>query len=327
MLIVTEPQELIDSSLYLDVERVFGRKMYVKVEGLNFGGSVKMRAAAAMVSAAEQGERIKPGSILIESSSGNLGVALSAIAASKGLPFVCVTDRRCNRQAAATMRAFGAELVVIEEPDPQGGLLGARLAWVRRHCAADDRYVWLNQYTNETNWRAHYERTGPGIAKDFPDLDVLFVGVGTGGTAVGCGRYLRESGSATRVVAVDAVGSVSFGSPPAERLIPGLGAGVRPPLLDPTLFDDVVLVPELDTVLACRMLSSRGLLFGGSTGTVLSGACRWLERHDPSGGMSAICIAPDMGDRYLDTLYDDAWVVDHFGERALPQPQDRRRAW
>lgn len=145
--------------------------------------------------------------------------------------------------------------------------------------------------------------------KHFPDLDVLFGGVGTAGTAMGCLRYLRDTCSAARVVAVDAVGSVSFGSPSASRLIPGVGAGVVPPLLTPDAFDDVVLVPEEASVRMCRAIAARGLLFGGSTGTVVDGARTWLERNDPQRTLRTVCISADMGDRYLDTIYDDDWVL------------------
>ena len=317
MAIIGSPYELIDSNLYVDLTPVLGRALYVKCEGFNFGGSIKMKAAVAMVADAERDGVIREDSILIESSSGNLGVALSIIAAWKGIPFTCVTDRRCNDLTASVMRALGTRMVVVDEPDSEGGYLKARLDLVRRYCDEDDRYVWLNQYSNEANWMAHYKDTARGIFKHFPDLDVLFVGVGTAGTAMGCLRYIRDIGSTARVVAVDSVGSVSFGSPPADRLIPGVGAGVMPPLLDPDAFDDVVLVPEEAALRMCRTLSARGLLFGGSTGSVVDGARTWLELNDPQRTLRTVCISPDMGDRYLDTVYNDAWVLRHFGPEAL----------
>jgi 2,3-diaminopropionate biosynthesis protein SbnA len=324
MPIIRSPQELVDSDVFVDLTSVVGRTIYLKCEGFNFGGSIKMKAAAAMVADAEQNGVLRAGSRLIESSSGNIGVALSVIAAWKGIPFTCVTDRRCNDRTAAVMRALGTRIVTVDEPDPEGGYLKARLDLVRRLCAEDNRYLWLNQYTNEANWLAHYRDTGQGILKQFPGLDVLFVGVGTAGTAMGCLRYFRDNGSTARVVAVDTVGSVSFGSPIANRLIPGVGSGVVPPLLDADAFDDVVLVPEDAALRRCRSLAARGLLFGGSTGTVVDGANRWLELNDTERALSAVCISPDMGDRYLDTVYDDAWVRRHFGPDSLA-PASRHR--
>jgi cysteine synthase A len=324
MAVISAPHELINSDTYVDLTPVVGRQLHMKCEGMNFGGSVKMRAAVAMVAAAERECLISDDSVLIESSSGNLGVALSVVAASKGIPFTCVTDRRCNSNTAAVMRALGTELVVVDEPHPVGGFLQARLDLVRTLCAADPRHVWLNQYTNEANSRAHYEGTAPQILSAFPDLDVLFVGVGTAGTAVGCAEYMRDHADGVRVVAVDAVGSVTFGGPAGPRLIPGLGASVLPPLFDPELFDDTVQVAEVDTIRGCRLLSSHGMLLGGSTGTVVSGALDWLGRNDPECTLKTVCISPDMGDRYLDTVYDDAWVLEHFGSEGLrPLPGGR----
>jgi N-(2-amino-2-carboxyethyl)-L-glutamate synthase len=323
--IVRSPHDLVSSDTYVDLEQIVDRQFFLKCEGLNFGGSVKMRAAAAMVTAAERESLIRDETILIESSSGNLGVALSMIAASKGLRFTCVTDPRCNATTAAAMRALGAELIVVDEPDPAGGYLQARLDLVRRMCAADPRYLWLNQYTNEANCDAHYLGTAPEIFTGFPDLDVLFVGVGTGGTSVGCARYVRDRRLPTRVVAVDAVGSVTFDRTSALRRIPGLGASVPPPMVDADLFAAVVSVSETDTIRACRMLSSHGMLFGGSTGTVVSGALSWLDRHDPDRRLSSMCVSADMGDRYLDTVYNDDWVAEHFGAAALePMPSTAR---
>ncbi|EDY49095.1 2,3-diaminopropionate biosynthesis protein SbnA [Streptomyces clavuligerus] len=327
MTIISAPHELVNSDTYVDLRAVLDRRLYLKCEGMNFGGSVKMRAAVAMVAEAERRSLLGAGTALIESSSGNLGVALSVVAAGKGIPFTCVTDARCNPGTVAAMRALGTEVVVVEEPHAVDGFLGARLDLVRRRCAADPHLVWLNQYTNEANVRAHYEGTAPRILSAIPDLDVLFVGVGTGGTAVGCARYVRDRRGGTRVVAVDAVGSVTFGGPGGRRLIPGLGASVVPPLFDTSLFDDTVEVAEVETVRGCRLLSSHGMLFGGSTGTVVSGALDWLERNDPDRELTSVCISADMGDRYLDTVYDDAWVLKHYGPRSLePMPGARPRA-
>ncbi|CAM5586650.1 2,3-diaminopropionate biosynthesis protein SbnA [Streptomyces diastaticus] len=311
--VVTAPYEPLESQVYVDLRPTFGRDLLLRVEGFNFAGSLKLRAAAGLVAAAEQSGRLGNDSILIESSSGNLGLALAMIAANKGLRFVCVTDPRCNPSTLNLLRSLGAELVVVTEQDANGGYLQTRLDYVRARSAEDSRYVWLNQYANPANWIAHYETTAPEIAKEFPDLDALFVGVGTAGTVTGCARYFRDNGGKVKVIAVDAEGSVSFGGAPKPRAIPGLGASVRPPLLEPELFADVVHVAEEETVRRCREMARGGFLFGGSTGTVLSGALRWLDEKDPRGRLRAVAIAPDLADRYADTVYDDAWVARRFG--------------
>ena len=223
MPVVTSPYGYNEDQLYVDLRPTLGHPLFLKCEGFNFAGSIKLKAAMEMVEAAERRGILKPDSVLVESSSGNLGVALSMIAASKGYRFVCVTDRRCNLTTRLMMEALGARVHVIDEPDPVGGLVGARINYVRAMCAADDRCVWLNQYSNPNNWMAHFRRTAPAIARQFPGLDVLFVGAGTTGTLMGCARYFREWHRPVRIVAVDTVGSVTFGTPPGPRMIPGLG--------------------------------------------------------------------------------------------------------
>jgi cysteine synthase A len=238
------------------------------------------------------------------------------IAASRGYGFVCVTDMRCNPATRRMMEALGTRVHVVREPEPQGGYLGARIRYVRSLCASSRRYVWLDQYSSPDNWGAHFRTTAPAIADEFPELDVLFVGAGTTGTLMGCARFFRGWHRRVRVVAVDTVGSVSFGATSAPRMIPGLGMSVPPPQLDEELVDDVVHVDEEDTIRMCRRMASRGFLFGGSTGTVVSGALTWLAAHG-SASLTSVAIAPDMGERYLDTVYDDGWVEDVFGPGAL----------
>ena len=323
MTVISVPQAFNEDDLYVDLRSIFDDPLYLKCEGFNFAGSIKLKAATEMVEAAERDGILTPDSVLIESSSGNLGVALAMIAASRGYRFLCVTDSRCNLSTRRLMEALGSQVHIITEPDPVGGLLGARKAYVSAMCASDSRYVWLNQYRNPGNWRAHLRRTAPAIARDFPDLDVLFVGAGTTGTLMGCARFFRSWHRQVHIVAVDAVGSVTFGGPPARRMIPGLGSGVRPELLDESYVDEVVLVEEADTLRACHRLARRGFLFGGSTGTVVSGAMSWLARHG-SKGLTSVAIAPDLGERYLDTVYQTNWLEDLFGKDVLDPVQADR---
>ena len=214
MPVVTTPYGYNEDQLYVNLQPALGHPLFLKCEGFNFAGSIKLKAATEMVEAAERSGTLRPDSVLVESSSGNLGVALSMIAASKGYRFLCVTDRRCNLTTRLLMEALGARVHVIDNPDPEGGLVGARINYVRSVCAADSCYVWLNQYSNPNNWMAHFRRTAPAIARQFPSLDVLFVGAGTTGTLMGCARYFREWHRPVRIVAVDTVGSVSFGTAP-----------------------------------------------------------------------------------------------------------------
>ncbi|MEO3872013.1 2,3-diaminopropionate biosynthesis protein SbnA [Nonomuraea sp. B12E4] len=315
--VIAAPHEFNVDDLYLDLAGILGRRLYLKCEGFNFAGSIKMKAALGMIDQAERDGLITPGMTLVESSSGNMGVALSMVASSRGYRFVCVTDSRCTLANRRLMEVFGAQVVVITHADEVGGLLGARLRQVRGLCSANEGFVWLNQYANQANWTAHHASTAPEIARAFPALDVLFVGAGTTGTLMGCARYFREHHPEVTIVAVDAIGSVTFGGAPAARVIPGVGTGVRPPLLDVTYVDDVVHVSEEDTVRACHRLAERGFLLGGSTGTVVAGAAAWLEDNARDGDPTAVAISPDLGERYLDTIYYDKWLEDVYGPDVL----------
>ena len=316
MPVISVPQAFNEEELYVDLRPIFGRSLFLKCEGFNFAGSIKLKAATEMVDAAARDGALRPESVLVESSSGNLGVAMSMIAASQGYRFLCVTDSRCNLPTRQLMEALGSQVHIIAEPEGTGGFLGARIDFVRELCASDDRYVWLNQYANPGNWKAHYRTTAPAIAREFPQLDVLFVGAGTTGTLMGCARYFRDRHWPVRVIAVDSVGSVAFGGPSGRRMIPGIGTSIRPPLLNESYVDDVVRVEEVDTIRACHQLARHGFLFGGSTGTVVSGAMGWLTQYDGP-ELTTVAIAPDLGERYLDTIYQTNWLQDLYGEDAL----------
>ncbi|ANP51469.1 cysteine synthase A [Streptomyces griseochromogenes] len=320
MPVISAPHDFNEGGLFVDLESIFGCPLYLKCEGFNFAGSIKMKAANEMVESAERDGVLTPDSILVESSSGNLGVALSMIAASKGYRFLCVTDSRCNLSTRLLMEALGSQVHVVADLDSNGGFLGTRIEYVRALCASDERYVWLSQYTNAGNWRAHQRTTGPEIARHFPRLDVLFIGTGTAGTLMGCARYFRQWHRPVRIVAVDSVGSVAFGGKPGRRMIPGLGMSMVPPLLDESFVDEVIRVEEADTIRTCHRMARRGFLFGGSTGTVVSGATDWLARHNMR-GTTAVAIAPDLGERYLDTIYQTNWLQDLYGDHILDSEQ------
>jgi cysteine synthase A len=314
--VISAPYAFNEGHLFVDLRSICGYPLYLKCEGFNFAGSIKLKAANEMVARAERDGLLRPDSILVESSSGNLGVALSVIAASKGYRFLCVTDSRCNLSTRLLMESLGSEVHVVADQDPNVGFLGKRIEYIRSLCASDDRYVWLSQYTNAGNWWAHYRTTAPEIADQFPELDVLFIGTGTAGTLMGCARYFRTWHRPVRIVAVDSVGSVAFGGDPGRRMIPGLGMSMRPPLLDESYVDEVLRVEETDTIRMCHRMARHGFLFGGSTGTVVSGATDWLARHNTR-DLTAVAIAPDLGERYLDTIYQTNWIHDLYGEHIL----------
>ena len=194
MPIISVPQAYNEDELYVDLQSDLRAWLFLKCEGFNFAGSIKLKAAAEMVEAAERDGVLTPGSMLIESSSGNLGVALSMIAASRGYRFLCVTDSRCNLSTRRLMEALGSQVHIITEPDPVTTASSARGSTTSARCAPpDSRYVWLNQYREPAQLAgALTARPAPAIARQFPELDVLFVGAGTTGTLMGCARYFRS---------------------------------------------------------------------------------------------------------------------------------------
>lgn len=285
-----------------------GLSVIGKLELLNPGGSVKDRPARFIV---EQG--LKAGTInartpIVESSSGNLGVALAMVARAYGLTFTCVVDPKISPANLRVLRALGARIDIVHERDEQGGYLGTRIRRVQEIVKTAPGTVWINQYANELNWRAHYEGEGEEIVRDLgAPVDVLVVAVSTTGTILGLARRLREHNPRVRVVAVDAAGSVIFGGPPARRELPGMGASRVPELFSPAEIDEFVHVNDREAVHGCRALAAHeGIFAGGSSGAVVTAIRKLMPRLPrPS---TVLTVLPDRGDRYLDMVYNDAWV-------------------
>lgn len=293
----------------LDIE------LYGKLEALNPGGSIKDRPATAVLEEALEAGVVGPGSVIIESSSGNMGVGLAQACRYYGMRFLCVVDAKTAVQNIRILKAYGAEIDYVAEPDPvTGEFLQARLNRVQTLLREIEGSFWPNQYTNLANPRSHYHGTIREIAEALEGrLDYLFVGTSTCGTIRGCAEFVRDHGLGTRIIAVDALGSLIFSDVKTKRLLPGIGAGLRPPLCDPSLVDEVVHVSDLDCVVGCRKLVLReAVLAGGSSGGVVS-AVEHLGDRLPSGATCAM-VLPDRGERYLDTVYNDEWVRQHFGE-------------
>ncbi|MGH9363052.1 MAG: 2,3-diaminopropionate biosynthesis protein SbnA, partial [Thermoanaerobaculia bacterium] len=254
-------------------------------------------------------------SVVIESSSGNMGIGLAQACRYRGLRFICVVDTKTTAQNLRLLRAYGAEIDLVSEPDPETGeFLPARLKRVTALVQEIAGSFWPNQYANEGNPRSHYRTTMHEIVTELDGrLDYFFVGTSTCGTMLGCAQYVRDHRLPTRVIAVDAVGSLIFGDVQAKRLIPGLGAGIKPPFCEPSLVDRCVHVSDLDCVVGCRRLAlHEAILAGGSSGGVIA-AVEKLTDEIPPGAICA-AILPDRGERYLDTIYCDDWVHEHFGD-------------
>jgi len=296
-------------------------ELHAKLEALNPGGSIKDRPARAIMRRAIDAGLVSRGTVVIESSSGNLAIGLAQVCAYLGLRFICVVDPKTTAPNVAILRAFGADVDVVEQPDPATGeYLPARLERVRQLRAEHRHSFWPNQYANTDNPLAHRQTMQEIVDACDGRVDYLFCTVSTFGTLRGCAEQVRALGLATRIVAVDAVGSVIFGGAAARRLIPGHGAATRPGLFRDGLADRVVHVSDRDCVAGCRALVRReAILAGGSSGAAVMAVHR-LRDEIPSGARCAV-ILPDRGERYLETIYCDAWVRERFGEiPELPAP-------
>lgn len=297
-----------------------GLEVYGKLEALNPGGSIKDRAAYNILTHALAAGVIDRNTTVVESSSGNFAIGLAQVCAYLGLRLVCVVDIKTTALNLSIMEAYGARVDLVDKPDPESGeYLKARIKRVQQILATVPNAFWPNQYANADNSGAHFGFTMPEIAEALgPNIDYLVLSVSTCGTLRGCADYIREHGLKTKVVAVDAMGSVIFDRPPGKRLLPGHGAGIVPPLFKRELVDIVVHVSDLDCVLGCRRLvQQEAILAGASSGGVVTAIERLAGEGVMAPGARVAAILPDRGERYLDTVYSDAWVQDKLGSDML----------
>jgi N-(2-amino-2-carboxyethyl)-L-glutamate synthase len=286
-------------------------RLYGKMEAFNPGGSAKDRPAARMLRAAMARGEIGPNTTVVESSSGNMAIGLAQACACLGLRLICVIDPKATPQHRKLLAAYGAVIDVVTPADDD--YLAARIARVEEIVAQRGDVFWPNQYANPENARSH-RQTAREIF-DATQADYLFCATSTCGTLRGCSDYLAERGMETQLVAVDAIGSVIFGDARRPRLIPGHGASLRPPLVEGAEVGKVIHISDLDCVVGCRRLVTReGLLVGGSAGGVISAVERLKDTIAP--GSVCVAILADSGERYVDTIYSDAWVTQHFGDVA-----------
>lgn len=304
--------DCIGNTPLVSLQRLFPQKgveVIAKMELMNPGGSMKDRPARYIIEEGLKDGSIPPGAHLVESSSGNLGVALAMVARVYGLKFTCVVDPKTTVAHVNILRQLGAEVEIVREPDDQGGYLKTRIRRVKELVHTLPDAVWINQYANERNWKAHYYGTAKEMVEQLDGpVDYFFAAVSTTGSILGCARRLRERFPRIRVVAVDAVGSVIFGGAPGKRELPGIGSSRVPELLNPGEIDEVVYVNDREAVRGCRaLLSKEGIFAGGSSGSVVAAIQKTLPKLPKP--CRILTLFPDRGDRYLDSVYNDEWVA------------------
>ena len=309
-------------------------QLLAKVEMLNPGGSIKDRIAVAMIDAAERDGRLRPGSTIVEPTSGNTGAALAIAARLRGYRVIAVMPDKISREKINLLRAFGAEVVVaptdVAPESPESYYSVAERLAIEIPGAFRP-----NQYSNPANADAHYATTGPEIWEQTAGtITHLVVGVGTGGTITGTGRFLREQKPSIEVIGADPTGSIFTAPTPQDvhgYLIEGVGEDFWPETFDPTVVDRYVTVSDRDAFLTTRRLAlSEGILAGGSGGMATWAALEVARAIDDRTAV-VVVILPDGGRSYLSKVYNDAWMTEYgflarSGEPTVGEVLRRRTA-
>ena len=302
--IYTSADQLIGKTPLLElthIEKEFDLKARIlaKLEYFNPAGSVKDRIAKAMIDDAEASGKLKPGSVIIEPTSGNTGIGLAAVAAARGYRIIIVMPDTMSVERRQLMNAYGAELVLTE------GVKGMKGAIARAQELASEipgSFI-PGQFVNPANPKAHYLTTGPEIYADTDgEVDIFVAGVGTGGTITGVGTYLKEQKPDVKIVAVEPASSAVLSSGvPGPHKIQGIGAGFVPDVLNTAVFDEIVTVSNEDAFSTGKLIGKKeGVLVGISSGAAVWAAIQ-LARREENTGKTIVVLLPDTGDRYLST--------------------------
>lgn len=296
---------LLELARYAQVRSIPAR-IIGKLEYLNPAGSVKDRVARAMIEDAEQRGLLKPGNVIIEPTSGNTGIGLASVAASRGYRVILTMPETMSVERRNLLKAYGAELVLTEGAR---GMQGAIDKAQELAAAMPETSFIPGQFVNLVNPEAHRTTTGPEIWRDTDGtVDVFVAGVGTGGTLTGTGEYLKSKNPAIRVVAVEPAKSPVLSKDQAgPHGLQGIGAGFVPQILNTDIYDEIVAVQEEEAYEASRLVAgTEGLLVGISSGAALAAAAKLAERAECR-GKNIVVLLPDSGERYLSTpLFQDA---------------------
>ena len=273
--------------------------IYAKVEYFKATGSVKDRIARQMILDAEEAGILKPGSVIIEPTSGNTGIGLAAVGTSRGYKVIIVMPETMSVERRKLMKAYGAELVLTEGAK---GMKGAIAKADQLHAEIPNSWI-AGQFDNPSNWKAHYTTTGPEIVDALDGkVDIFVAGVGTGGTITGVGKYLKEKNPNVKVVAVEpSASAVLSGNKSGPHKIQGIGAGFIPNVLDTDIYDEIIQVSNEDAFATGASIGkTEGILVGISAGAALYAGLQ-LAQKEENAGKNIVVIFPDSADRYLST--------------------------
>lgn len=305
--IVNSIEETIGRTPLVRINRLVGDlpvTLLAKLESFNPGGSVKDRIGLAIIEAAEKSGELQPGGTIVESTSGNTGIALAMVGAARGYRVVITMPSSMSKERRMLMRAFGAELILT---DPKDGMRGAVEA-AKKLVQTTPGAILAKQFENRANPQIHYRTTAEELWADTDGkIDIFVSGFGTGGTVSGVGRFLKEKHPETQLIGVEPAESALVTTGEAgPHLIQGIGANFVPDNLDRSLLDEVLTVPGKQALeMARRAASEEGLLVGISSGAALAGALQVAARPE-NAGKQIVTVLPDTGERYLSTvLYED----------------------
>ncbi len=282
--------------------------LFVKLETYNPTGSVKDRAASYILKKLLQSRTIDQNTTIIESTSGNFGVALSAYCKYYNLRFIAVVDPHITPINEMLIRSNGGEIIKVNTPDKFGGYLLSRIEQIKQLKTSITNCYWINQYENPLNAKAYYQSLGKEICFQVEEIDYVFLGVSSGGTITGTSQKIKENFPGVKIVAVDVEGSVIFNKTSKKRFIPGIGSSMIPKILDNAAIDDVVITDEVSTINACyELLEKHNFFVGGSSGSVFAGVKKYFTNKTIHHPISVVTIFPDRGERYHNTIYNRNW--------------------
>lgn len=288
-----------------DLENI---NLFAKLESYNPTGSVKDRAASYLIEKLLEKGIINKKTTLIESSSGNFGLSLSAYSRKYGLKFCCVIDSKASALSKTLIKELGATIVKVTEPDSNGNYLINRIKKVKKLKKTIPNSYWINQYENRYNAEAYYNTLGSELCGDLNKIDYIFIAVSSGGTITGVSQKIKECFPNVKIIAVDIEGSVIFGGMPKKRHIYGMGSSIVPKIIKRAKIDEVIIMDEISSARNCHELLERHSIFaGGSSGTVFASVKKYFIGKKFKEKPNAVMIFPDRGDRYMNTIYNQNW--------------------
>lgn len=286
--------ELIGNTPIISLDKIGYENVYVKLEKYNPGGSIKDRIALSMIEGAENRGLLKEGSVLVEATSGNTGIGLAMAGNLKGYKVIIIMPETMSIERRQLVKAFGAELILTQGPKGMNGSIEKLEELLKEN----DNYINLGQFENEDNPKVHYEKTGPEIYEEVPDINLIIAGIGSGGTISGVGKFLKEKNESIEVIGIEPLASPLITQKKAgPHKIQGIGANFIPENYDENIVDEVLTVSDKDAFEMVRLLANKlGILVGISSGANVFGAIEISKKYP---NKKIVTIAPDGVDKYM----------------------------